>query len=101
MPTRTIFYHIPVAGQVIFYLLAIAAMGICLHGVYRRVHLWRQGRPITPPIKPSARLRALAIQVLGQRRVRRRAYGGTMHVLIFFAFLVLFAGTCIVAVEHY
>jgi Fe-S oxidoreductase/nitrate reductase gamma subunit len=101
MPTRTIFFHISPLGQALFYLLALLSAAVCLYGVYRRVRLWRQGRP-TPPVKDwPARMKSLLVQVVGHRRTRRRPYAGKMHMGIFFGMLALFIGTCIVGVEHY
>lgn len=101
MPTRTILFHIPPLQQALFYLLAVISVAVCFYGFYRRWRLWQQGRPV-PPIRDwPARLKGLADQTLAHRRIRRRPYAGTMHLLLFFGFLALFAGTCIVAIEHY
>src|SRR5579872_4805324 len=101
MPTRTIFFHISLTGQAVFYLLATVAVAVCFYGFYRRWRLWQQGHAPTPIRDWPARLKALFEQVVAQRRVLRRRYPGKMHLLIFYGFGVLFAGTCIVAVEHY
>jgi Fe-S oxidoreductase/nitrate reductase gamma subunit len=101
MPTRTIFFHISTIGQVIFYLLAALALGVCFYGFYRRWKLWRQGRPIAPVKDWPDRIKTVLDQAIAHRRVRRRKYAGSMHMLIFFGMGVLFIGTCIVAVEHY
>jgi len=101
MATRTIFLQISPAQQALFYLLALAAVAACAHGLLRRVRLWRQGRPI-PPIRDwPRRARVVADHVLGHRRVVQRRYAGLLHLGIFFGFGVLFVGTCIVAAEHY
>ncbi|MDE2125004.1 MAG: 4Fe-4S dicluster domain-containing protein [Armatimonadetes bacterium] len=99
--TRTIFFHIGVGQQILFYLLAAISTAICVWGVVRRLACWRAGRPMDRPRVTSIRLRELFAQVVAQRRVRRRTYAGRMHVLLFAGFCLLFTGTCIVAVEHY
>lgn len=101
MPTRTIFFHISPAGQAVFYLLAALSVAVCFWGFYRRVRMWRQGTPVPPIMDWPKRLKTLLEQVLAHRRVRRRNYAGKMHLGLFFGFLLLFIGTCIVAVEHY
>ncbi len=101
MPTRTIFFHISLLQQGIFYLLALLSLVVCAHGVFRRVRLWRQGRPIPSMLPRPERWKALFVQVMAQRRTLRRRYAGKMHVGIFYGMFVLFLGTCIVAVEHY
>jgi len=101
MATRTILFHITPLQQAIFYLLAFLSVAVCVYGLYRRWRLWRQGRPVAPFTDWPARLKRLADQMFAHRRIRRRRYAGRMHLLIFFGFLALFIGTCIVAVEHY
>jgi Fe-S oxidoreductase/nitrate reductase gamma subunit len=101
MPTRTVFFHISPTGQAVFYLLALTAMAACFYGFYRRWRIWQQGRPVDPIKDWPGRIRELYAQVLAQRRTRRRKYAGKMHTLIFFGMIILFVGTCIVAVEHY
>ena len=101
MATRTIFFHISPASQALLYLLSLVSVAICFWGFYRHVRLWRQGRPLPPVRDWPKRLRMLWEQVVAHRRTRRRRYAGTLHVGIFFGMIVLFIGTCIVAVEHY
>jgi Fe-S oxidoreductase len=101
MPTRTIFFHISTAEQVVFYLLALLSAVVCLYGFYRRIPLWRQGRKL-PPIKNwPVRLKNLSDQMFAHCRIRRRRYAGWMHLLLFYGMFALFIGTNIVAVEHY
>lgn len=101
MATRDIFFHISPLGQAVFYLLAAVSVAVCLYGVYRRIRLWRQGRPFPPVTHWPSRWKALFVQMVAHRRTRRRPYAGKMHIFIFFGMLILFIGTCIVAVEHY
>jgi Fe-S oxidoreductase len=101
LPTRTILFHITAPQQALFYLMAAASMAVCAYGVLRRVKLWRAGAP-TPPINDwPKRLRTLWDQMVLHRKVRRRRYAGRMHLGLFFGMAALFAGTCIVALEHY
>lgn len=100
-PTRQIFFHISTGGQVLFYLLAAVATGLCFYGFYRKTATWRQGRPVPAVHDWPARIKTLFDQILAHRRVRRRNYAGKMHLLIFFGFAALFTGTCIVGIEHY
>ncbi len=101
MATRTIFFNMAGGSQAVFYLLAALSVVICFHGFYRRFVLWRRGRPITVPRDWPVRFRALCDQTFAHRRIRRRKFAGTMHLLLFFGMLALFIGTNIVAVEHY
>ena len=99
-PTRTIFLHISPVGQAVFYGLALLALIVCIHGFRRRWVLWRQGRPISPVPDWPKRMKAVFDQAVMHRRTRRRKYAGGMHALIFFGIVVLFLGTCVVAIEH-
>jgi Fe-S oxidoreductase len=101
MPTRTIFFHISTAAQAVFYLLALLSCVVCLYGFYRRVPLWRQGRPLPPVKNWPARLKSLGGQMFAHRRILRRRYAGRMHLLLFYGMFALFIGTNIVALEHY
>lgn len=101
MATRTIFFHISTTSQVLLYLFSFLSLGIALHGIWRRVRLWRQGRPVPPIQDWLPRLRRMLDQAVAHRRTRRRRYAGWLHAGIFFGMLALFVGTNIVAVEHY
>ena len=50
--------------------------------------------------QPGGVVRVLLGDVLGQRRVRRDRYGGVMHGLIFWSFLMLLLGTTLIGVQH-
>ncbi len=99
--TRTIFFQISPIGQAVFYGLALLALLTCFRGFHRRWVLWRQGRPAPRISDWPARARQLFDQVFLHRRVRRRTFAGSMHLLLFYGMGVLFLGTCVVAVEHY
>jgi hypothetical protein len=43
--TREIFWNIPAGSKVAFYVLAAVSLGLFGWGLYRRVRLWRLGRP--------------------------------------------------------
>lgn len=101
MPTRKILLHISTGQQVAFYLLALVALAICAYGVFRRLKVWRAGKPLPPVTDWPQRLKNVLDQTLAQRRVRRRKVAGGMHAGIFYGFLALFVGTVIVAIEHY
>ncbi len=98
---RTVFYRIAPWQQAIFYLLSLISLAVCTRKIVQHARLWRQGRPNAEPGSRSQRLASLWRQAAMQQKVRRRRYAGRAHLGIFFGFLTLFAGTCIVAVEHY
>ena len=98
--TREIFGNIPPAAEVIFYLLAAVALGLFAYGIYRRVRLWRMGRPSETPIDWGRAARQWFRNVLFQQRVRGRGLASLAHLCMFSGFVVLFVGTCLIAVEH-
>ena len=98
--TREVFGNISSAGKLAFYASAAVALAVFAYGVYRRVQLWRQGKPTRTPIDlPSAAGRLLR-DVLFQKRFRGRALASLSHRLMFGGFVVLFVGTILIAIEH-
>jgi Fe-S oxidoreductase/nitrate reductase gamma subunit len=95
---REIFWNVPSSSKVVFYILALASLAVFAWGFYRRVRLWRLGRPISGSL-PEKSLNFVR-DVLLQRRVLGRGLAGVAHVLLFAGFVVLFVGTLLIAVEH-
>lgn len=93
-----------------YFWLAIAA-GICAYGIYKRVRVWRLGKPEASFDKPLLRARQFAFTVIGQAKVMRERrnrdphphgmYAAWMHGLIFYGFLALVFGTTIVGLQDY
>jgi Fe-S oxidoreductase/nitrate reductase gamma subunit len=98
--SREIFGNVPGWAQGLFYLLASAAVGVWLYGVFRRVRLWRQGRPDGSGINWQIAVGRLVRDVIFQRRVWGRGAASLAHVLLFSGFLVLLVGTTLIAIEH-
>jgi Fe-S oxidoreductase/nitrate reductase gamma subunit len=87
--------------QALFYLLACLAVAVMGWGIYRRARIWKQGRADDKSLEWAPRIKALVEQVVGQVKVRRRRFAGAMHGALSLGFVVLFVGTCIVAIEHW
>ncbi len=98
--TREVFGNHSPASRAVFYLLACAALGAFGWGVFRRVRLWRLGRPTRDGFSLRAVLSRLLRDVLLQRRVFGRGRNSLAHVLLFGGFLVLFLATTLLAIEH-
>ena len=78
--------------------LLIAAIA---YGLYRKFQEWKSlGQPDLRWDRPMERLARVFKSGLGQKRIATHAYSGTMHLLIFWGFVLLFIGTCLVAVER-
>ncbi len=98
--TREIFQDISAAQQLLFYLLAAAAIGIFIYGLALRMRRWGRGSG-TPGIRDAPyHLSDFFVHVFSQPRLRHERSSGLMHPLIFWGFFTLFVGTELTAVEH-
>ncbi|GBC81831.1 Lactate utilization protein A [bacterium HR10] len=99
MPTREVYWNIHHVW--IMYALLVPTLLIFGYGVYRRLRLWRRGRPYPVHWKEALpRAKAIAIDVLAHRRMLREAYSGLSHLALFAGFLILFIGTLVVMVHE-
>ena len=99
--TREIFGNIPPWAQGLFYILATVATASFAWGWWRRIRLWRRGRPAPRPrIWPDS-IRQFGRDVLLQRRVRGRGLASLAHLLLFSGFVVLLIGTTLLSIEHF
>ncbi|QDU57044.1 (Fe-S)-binding protein [Aeoliella mucimassa] len=97
--TREVFGNIPSADRFVFYGLAVLAMATFAAGVYRRVRRWRQGQPTVIPSGPQL-VGRFCRNVLALARLRGRPLASLAHRMLFYGFIVLFVGTCLIAIEH-
>ncbi|KWV48499.1 hypothetical protein AS156_18690 [Bradyrhizobium macuxiense] len=101
VPAREIFRHFSVLSIGIFYLTALISVGIFAYGVWLRVAKYRGGRAVAQHGLTWARVRETALVVLSHSKLRKRnALAGWAHVLIFFGFLTLLAGTITIWIDH-
>lgn len=109
--TRETFGNISTTSQTVFYLVAAASLGVFGYGIWRRLRLWRRGRPIhvrqlftggarqiVDTLRPGAR-RVLWDGLL-QQRVRGRGLPSRAHGLLFAGFMMLFLGTVLLEIDH-
>src|SRR5688572_10617432 len=101
MPSREIFFNISAVGVAVIYLMMTVPLALVAYGLARRVARWRAGAPEHRFDQMWERVfSALRATVFHSRIARpRNLYGGIMHLLIFWGFMTLFAGTLIVMVE--
>ncbi len=110
--TREILGNVDSLSRWIFYALATASLGCFAFGIYRRVRLWRLGRPKrTRALQDSGNRTSrigrrpwstVVLDLLAQRTMRKgRSRAALAHLLLFAGFAVLFIGTLLVAIEHY
>lgn len=99
--TREIYRNFSTWMEVVFYIVAFAAIGVFLYGFWRRYRKYRKGRDAGRFNNLGGRFfKALGIMAKNSTVFKRDSYAGTAHWLIFWGFVVLFIGTCIVALDH-
>ena len=100
-PTRQIFLHLAPWQQAVFYVAGALSIAVFVWGFWRRVKKYRRGRAENRFDHLPRRLGRALVTILTNATVRRgEAFGGLAHTLILWGFLILFIGTCIVALDH-
>ncbi len=99
--TRILFEAFSAAEVRLFYLLGYAAIGTFCYGAYVQIRKYRRGAALTLEGGPWLKAGAMLSSVLSHRTVDRRdpAAGGA-HRLIFYGFMLLFAGTATITLEY-
>jgi Fe-S oxidoreductase/nitrate reductase gamma subunit len=97
--TREIFWNIGQGTAVVMYLLALVAIGGMVHGFRRLRRVWRRGKPLDRFDHPGRRFARFFSDTISQRKVSRVMDGGLPHAMLFWAFLLLLAGTLLVMVQ--
>ena len=100
--TREILWHTPQWAELLWYSLAAVSIVIFAYGVAMRVARYRAGRPGGFGTRGEivGRIRASVGRLVSGRTIaRRRAAVGLAHRAAFYGFLVLFAGTVILAIN--
>ena len=100
--TRPVFWHFVVWLKVLWYLLAVTSVLVFAYGVARPLVKYRHGGGGTLPALralPPLLWRGLR-QLFSHVTIRRRDHtAGFAHELIFYGFLVLFAGTVVLGFD--
>lgn len=102
--SRPVFWHMPVALKVLWYVLAVVSVIVFLYGWARPITRWRRGRggpwPPVPwrdlPNRLWTGARALAAHSTITRGDRLAGWG---HRAIFYGFIVLFIGTVVLGFD--
>jgi Fe-S oxidoreductase len=100
--TREVFWHFPTWLEVLWYVLAVASVLVFAYGVARPVAKYRRGRRSWMPPRaelPGRVLNATKTLFSHASIKRRDPYVGWAHRAVFYGFIVLFAGTVILAIN--
>jgi len=97
--TREIYWNVGTGAILPMYLLTAAALALLAWGIWRRLPVYRQGRPLDRLDRLPQRLRLLAGNLFGQARVRRGSKAGLAHAGFFWGFALLFIGTLLIMLQ--
>ncbi len=100
LPYRELYWNVAHPGLFIYppVLIALIFFG---YGAWRRIRMWRMGKEDRRTDGVVGRGVRAGLIAGSQSFVLREALPGLMHAMLFFGFVVLFIGTCIVMVEKY
>ncbi|MBE3599341.1 MAG: 4Fe-4S dicluster domain-containing protein [Limnochordaceae bacterium] len=82
------------------YVLAAVAVGIFGYGIWRRLRVWRQGRPVARLTPVWPRLLLVLRHVAAHGRLLADRVAGLYHFAFFWGFVFLFAGTVVVFIHQ-
>jgi Fe-S oxidoreductase/nitrate reductase gamma subunit len=97
--TREIYWNVGHGVIVPIYLFGLFAIAVCAWGFYRRIRVYRQGRPFYRFDRLLVRLSLMLKNVLTQCRVLRSSAPGSLHALFFWGFGLLFIGTLLIMAQ--
>jgi len=99
--TRILFEAFGAAEVRTFYLIGYAAIAVFCYGFYVQVRKYRRGAALALEGGIWSRFGTMLSTVLSHRTLRRRdRAAGAAHRLIFYGFLLLFAGTATITLEY-
>ncbi|MDZ7761240.1 MAG: heterodisulfide reductase-related iron-sulfur binding cluster [Desulfovermiculus sp.] len=99
---REIFWNIGSVGEVVLYLLAVAALGVFASGLWVALRRILGGQKVSYSMAQiRSRLMETIWSIASNRTVFRGHFlAGSMHLGIMWGMLILFVGTLIIAVEY-
>jgi Fe-S oxidoreductase/nitrate reductase gamma subunit len=98
-PYRVNLWDLPPWVYPIHWTVVVICGALVVYGLWRRIRLWRMGRPADRTGQIGRRIGGLLLYGLGQRRILAQPYPGLIHGLIFYGFVVFFIATSLVGIE--
>ena len=102
IPTRQLFRDLPISAIALFYGAALMAVVVFVYGIWLRVKKYRSAKAGTAPstFQFSQFTQALATIAKHSTLRKRNALVGYAHMMIFWGFAILFAGTVTITIDH-
>jgi Fe-S oxidoreductase/nitrate reductase gamma subunit len=97
MATRQIYWNI--SGIYMMYLLLLPTLAIFFYGFWRRIRLWRIGKPDARLDRLGDRIKLVVRHAVFQSRLSQNRLAGFFHILFSWGFVLLFIGTLVVMIE--
>ncbi|MCM0084160.1 4Fe-4S dicluster domain-containing protein [Geomonas sp. Red32] len=97
--TREIYWNVGHGATGPMYCLAAVSLALCGWGIWRRVPVYRLGRPLNRLDRLPERIGFWLKASFAQTRVLLVRRPGTLHALFFWGFLLLFIGTLLVMLQ--
>lgn len=98
--TRQVFWNVPYKD--FFYPLVVFSLILFAIGFLRNVFIWFYGWKDRRQSGDAGSFKDFILNTfLGRRIFKNDLYAGIMHLFILWGFIVLFIGTCLVAIHHY
>jgi len=94
--SREIYWNIGHGIVLPMYLLSLVAIAVFVWGFWRRLPVYRHGKPVDRLDQIPRRILLLLRNSLGQSRVLRVLDPGALHALFFWSFGLLFIGTLLI-----
>jgi Fe-S oxidoreductase/nitrate reductase gamma subunit len=99
IPYRDSYWNIPPGQRVVMFVCMAVAVAFMVYGLWQRLKLWRTGQPEAGFDRPIARLSRTFKYAVAQTRVARERYPAIMHLSLFWAMALLFAGTVLATID--
>ncbi|WP_425398849.1 (Fe-S)-binding protein [Aeoliella sp.] len=99
LQTRQIMGNVPAWLVVSFYVAVTLAIVWTCFALVQRIRRYRSSRKVQAGRVPRA-LADLLKRAFFHRKLMQDPFAGVAHLLVFYGFLVLFWGTCLVFLEH-
>jgi Fe-S oxidoreductase/nitrate reductase gamma subunit len=97
--TREIYWNVGHGVVIPMYLVTLLAFAAFAYGCWKRVELYRLGKPLNRLDNLGERVSFLTANLFGQIKVLRVSGPGVPHALFFWGFLLLFIGTLLVMAQ--